>query len=47
MAYVGPISSFHEVVTENFDRLTDSTWVQRLRDVGSSRPSWVDTFAPQ
>jgi len=46
-AYVGPISSFYEVVTEGYERLTDSTWLERLRDEGgSNRPSWVGEFAP-
>ena len=41
-AYVGPINSFHEVLTENYERLTDSQWLTRLDNEGDpERPTWT------
>ncbi|MCB9541611.1 MAG: DUF3160 domain-containing protein [Myxococcales bacterium] len=31
-AYVGPVSSYYETITENYDRLTDQRWQQQFRD---------------
>ena len=38
--YVGPVSSYHEEITQNFQRLDDATWEQRLL-VPSSLPADV------
>lgn len=43
-AYVGPISSYHGVLTENFDRKTDSEWAQQLSGDPPPRPSWTESF---
>ncbi|MEZ4435089.1 MAG: DUF3160 domain-containing protein [bacterium] len=44
-AYAGPVSSYHEVITEGFDRLTDERWVDRVRDEPPVR--WMtDLIAP-
>jgi hypothetical protein len=37
-AYVGPVSSYFEQITENFERLDDPTWEQQLM---TSRPADV------
>ena len=31
-AYVGPVSSYHETITEGFDRLTDQRWQPIVRE---------------
>ncbi len=44
-AYIGPVSSYHNVLTENFDRQTDSEWQQTLGNGNvPPRPSWTDSF---
>ena len=44
-AYIGPISSFHSVLTENFDRKTDSEWQETLGNGNvPARPSWTESF---
>lgn len=46
-AYVGPISSYHEVLTEGYTRLTDSEWVSELSNQGDpERPAWTESFMP-
>jgi hypothetical protein len=42
-AYVGPISSWYDVLTENYERLTDEEWAQQKGD--AARPEWIDAFA--
>ena len=39
-AYVGLVSSYHEEITQNFQRLDDPTWEQRLM-TPTSRPADV------
>lgn len=43
-AYVGPVSSFHSVLTENFDRQTDSAWAEKLAGEPPARPAWTESF---
>ncbi|MCX4247979.1 DUF3160 domain-containing protein [Paraliomyxa miuraensis] len=46
-AYVGPISSYYDVLTEGYDRWSDSDWRAAL-DGGSepARPGWTGSFLP-
>ncbi len=45
MAYVGPVMSYYENITEDFDRLTDTRWT-KIVDEGlePSRPDWVNVY---
>lgn len=44
-SYVGPVSSFHPVLTEEFERRTDSEWAELFYDGATpARPQWVDSF---
>lgn len=43
-SYVGPISSFHSVLTEQYDRQTDSAWAEVLSQGTPSRPTWTESF---
>jgi hypothetical protein len=40
-AYAGLVSSYHEHITENFDRLTDSRWAKLLEQAPPSHPTWM------
>jgi hypothetical protein len=47
MAYAGPVSSFHQQVTLNFDRLTDQEWLDSFWEgdpSGPHRPDWVASY---
>jgi hypothetical protein len=39
--YVGPVSSYHEEITQNFQRLDDPTWEQRLLGATAQQPADV------
>ncbi len=43
-AYVGPVMSYGEHVTDNFLRLTDAQWSTSYALYGSSRPSFVNLY---
>ncbi len=43
-AYVGPMMSFHEHVTTNFDRLTDERWEEMLDRNAFVRPAWTNNW---
>ena len=43
-AYVGPVMSYGEHVTDNFLRLTDAQWSTSYALYGSSRPSLVNLY---
>lgn len=45
-AYIGPVSSFHSVLTEDFDRQTDSAWTETLAKGDQPRPAWTASFIP-
>ena len=44
-SYIGPVSSYHPVLTENYDRQTDSAWATMF-DGGATpaRPQWTESF---
>jgi len=45
MAYVGPVMSYYETITENWDRLTDERWKEIIRNDGlPQRPDWVNVY---
>jgi len=43
-AYIGPVMSYREHVTDNFLRLTDEQWSKTYALDGSSRPSFVNLY---
>ena len=45
-AFVGPVMSYYETVTKNFERLTDQKWIdlQMKTDALPSRPDWVNIY---
>jgi hypothetical protein len=45
-AYVGPVSSYYDVLTEGWVRLTDDEWRAQLEGEGAARPAWTESFAP-
>lgn len=42
-AYIGPVMSYHEHVTTNFDRLTDERWSESIMET-ATRPSWTNLY---
>jgi len=45
MAYVGPVMSYYETITENWDRLTDEQWKEIIRNNDlPQRPDWVNVY---
>jgi len=45
MAYVGPVFSYYEKVTENFQRLNDEQWAEMVgNDDVPPRPDWVNVY---
>jgi hypothetical protein len=45
MAYVGPVMSFYETITENWDRLTDERWQTIIQNNElPQRPDWVNIY---
>lgn len=40
-AYAGVTFAYHEKITENFDRLTDSRWAETLATTTPASPSWL------
>lgn len=43
-AFIGPMMSFHEHVTTNFDRLTDERWTEMLGRGTFTRPVWTNNW---
>jgi hypothetical protein len=44
-SYIGPISSYHSVLTEQYERQTDDEWRETLAsDVPAPRPAWTSSF---
>ena len=41
VAYVGPVGSYYESVTEKYERLTDQDWAATIKDSKHSRPQWT------
>ncbi|MCA9636760.1 MAG: DUF3160 domain-containing protein [Myxococcales bacterium] len=46
-AFVGPVSSFHPVLTENYQRLADSEWRAEVQGGPQPRPAWASSFIPE
>ena len=45
VAYVGPVMSYYEHVTDNFKRLTDEQWTNMVNaDELPARPDWVNIY---
>lgn len=45
MAYVGPVMSYYENTTNNFDRLTDQEWSDKVWDEDiPERPFWTNIY---
>ena len=45
MAYVGPVMSYYQKVTENFKRMTDSEWADIIqKGPVPDRPDWVNIY---
>ncbi|PLX28230.1 MAG: hypothetical protein C0600_10075, partial [Ignavibacteria bacterium] len=43
-AFVGPVLSYYEHVTENFQRLTDKDWKQKIESDPWPRPDWTNVY---
>ena len=43
-AYVGPAMSYHEMVKDGLDRLTDEQWKEMLGQEPQPRPAWTEAF---
>ncbi len=44
-AFIGPVMSYYEHITENFQRLNDDEWAALLRsDDKPDRPDWVNSY---
>lgn len=43
-AYVGPISSYHSLLTEGFQRKDDGEWATMLESGDMPRPAWTQSF---
>ncbi len=43
-AYCGPVLSYHEYVTLDFQRLTDEEWSQLFDNSPPARPDWVNLY---
>ena len=45
MAFVGPVMSYYEKITRNFDRLTDERWTELVNSGNlPARPDWVNIY---
>jgi len=45
MAFVGPVMSYYEKITDNFDRLTDARWSDIIASPERpARPDWVNIY---
>ncbi|MFB0516281.1 MAG: DUF3160 domain-containing protein, partial [Candidatus Neomarinimicrobiota bacterium] len=45
VAFVGPVMSYYQQVTENFDRLTDERWTEAVQNGQlPARPDWVNVY---
>lgn len=43
-AYVGPVMSYHEHISTNFQRLTDEEWAAGVMRNESLRPAWTNAY---
>jgi len=45
VAYIGPVMSYYEKITKDFDRLTDERWTEMVEaDDLPQRPDWVNIY---
>jgi hypothetical protein len=45
MAFVGPVMSYYQNITERFDRLTDERWKDQVaNNTVPARPDWVNIY---
>lgn len=44
IAFAGPVMSYYEHLTTNFQRLTDEDWVKLYDQMPPARPSWVNIY---
>ncbi|MBN2093420.1 DUF3160 domain-containing protein [candidate division KSB1 bacterium] len=45
MAFVGPVMSYYELITENFNRLTDEEWASMVQtEKVPARPDWTHIY---
>ncbi len=45
MAFVGPVMSYYETITNNFKRMTDEEWTKMVEvDDVPNRPDWVNIY---
>ncbi len=45
MAFIGPVMSYYEKITEDFDRLTDERWSEWVRSEDiPARPDWANIY---
>jgi hypothetical protein len=45
MAYIGPVMSYYEKITEDFNRLTDEEWAEQVQAESlPARPDWVNSY---
>lgn len=42
--YAGPVSSYHQYITNGFERLTDQEWSEMSGDHNGFRPPWVNNY---
>jgi hypothetical protein len=40
-AYAGVVSAYHEITTENFDRLTDDRWTNQIAKAVPAEVPWI------
>jgi hypothetical protein len=45
MVFVGPVASYYEKITQDFERLTDEAWVNVIKsNILPPRPDWVNSY---
>ena len=44
MAYIGPVYKYHELVTTNFQRLSDEEWKELYKQTPPPRPDFVNLY---
>jgi hypothetical protein len=44
IAFVGPVSSYYEYTTTNFQRLTDDEWKETHLIENGTRPNWINIY---
>ncbi len=44
VAFVGPVSSYYEYTTTNFQRLNDDEWKETYLESNGTRPNWTNIY---